>query len=119
MREDTMTRTILIAAAAIALSAGAAFADPIEGNWKTEAGSTAQIASCGGRFCITLVSGEHKGKQIGKMQADGGAKYSGQITDPSNNKTYKGKASITANALKMSGCVLGGLICKSQTWQRM
>ena len=37
-----------------AMLTGAAYADPIEGNWKTEAGSTAAIAPCGGSFCITL-----------------------------------------------------------------
>lgn len=114
-----MIRRIFLAAAALVALTGAALADPIEGNWKTEAGSTAQIAPCGNAFCITLVSGEHSGKQIGQMQPAGGSNYSGNITDPNNDKTYKGKASISGNSLKMSGCVLGGLICQSQTWTKM
>lgn len=113
-----MFRRLSVAAAASILMAGAACADPIEGNWKTEAGSTAQISSCGGGFCIKLISGSHSGKQIGKMSGSGGS-YSGTITDPSNDKTYKGKASISGSTLKMSGCVLGGLICKSQSWKRL
>jgi uncharacterized protein (DUF2147 family) len=100
------------------LTTGIAYADPIEGNWKTEAGSTARISACGGAFCIKLVSGNHSGKQIGKMTASGGS-YSGTITDPNNDKTYKGKASISGSTLKMSGCVLGGLICKSQSWAKL
>ena len=113
-----MFRRMSIAVAAVAMMAGAAYADPIEGNWKTEAGSTAQISACGSAFCIKLVSGGHSGKQIGKMTASAGS-YSGTITDPANDKTYKGKASISGSTLKMSGCVLGGLICRSQSWNKL
>ncbi|TIU33013.1 MAG: DUF2147 domain-containing protein, partial [Mesorhizobium sp.] len=41
------------------------------------------------------------------------------ITDPETDKTYSGKATISGASLKMSGCVLGGLICKSQTWHKL
>ena len=83
-----------------------------------------QIGSVGnahinGPFAITLKTGTHAGKRIGTMNADGGGKYSGKITDPANDKTYSGKATLSGNALKMSGCVLGGLICRGQNWQRM
>jgi uncharacterized protein (DUF2147 family) len=113
-----MFRRLSLAVAASILTTGIAYADPIEGNWKTEAGSTAQISGCGSGFCIKLVSGKHSGKQIGKMTASGGG-YSGTITDPNTDKTYKGKASISGSTLKMSGCVLGGLICKSQSWAKL
>jgi uncharacterized protein (DUF2147 family) len=108
-----------VAAAASILMVGATYADPIEGKWKTEAGSTAQISACGGAFCIKLVSGSHSGKQIGKMTAGGANSYSGTITDPANDKTYKGKASLSGGSLSLSGCVLGGLICRSQTWNKL
>ena len=111
-------RTSLIAAATL-LMAGVAAADPIEGNWKTQSGATAAIGDCGGGFCITLKSGKHKGKGIGKMSAQGGNEYSGSITDPETDKTYSGKASLNGSSLKMKGCVLGGLICKSQTWSKL
>ena len=113
-----MMRKLLLAAA-IVLTAGAAYADDIEGNWKTQSGNSARIAGCGGAFCIKMTSGEHKGKSIGNFTASGGGKYSGKITDPADDKTYTGKASLSGNVLKMKGCVLGGLICKSQTWNRL
>ena len=97
----------------------AAHADPIEGDWRTEAGSTAAIGACGSGYCITLKSGAHAGKRIGTFRADGGNRYSGKITDPSNDRTYTGKATLAGSTLKMSGCVLGGLICKSQNWKKM
>lgn len=110
-------RTLIIAAA-LALSALAAqAAEPIEGNWKTASGATAQIAPCGGSFCVTLKSGKHNGKQIGKM-AGSGDSYSGEITDPENDKTYSGSGTVSGNSLKMKGCVLA-VLCKSQTWTRL
>ena len=114
-----MLRIMTIAMTATLSLAGAALADPIEGNWRTEAGTTAAIAPCGGGFCITLKDGAHAGKKIGSFNADGGNAYSGKITDPANDKTYSGKASLSGSALKLSGCVLGGLICRSQNWKKL
>jgi uncharacterized protein (DUF2147 family) len=98
---------------------GMAFADPIEGNWKTASGATAAIAGGGDSFSITLKSGKHAGKRIGSFKAAGDSKYTGNITDPETDKTYSGKASLSGSSLKMSGCVFGGLICKSQTWSKL
>ena len=112
-------RLVPLAVAALFAATGVAFADPIEGNWRTEAGPTAQISSCGGSFCIQKKSGKHAGKSIGKLGAAGGGTYTGSITDPSNDKTYSGKAALAGNRLKLSGCVLGGLICRSQNWSKL
>lgn len=105
--------------AAAMMLAGTAIADPIEGNWKTQSGETAAIGGCGGAYCITLKTGKHAGKQIGKMMVSGEGNYAGSITDPADDKTYKGKAKLNGSALKMSGCVFGGLICKSQNWSKL
>jgi uncharacterized protein (DUF2147 family) len=114
-----MIGKLSMAAASVLLFACAAYADPIEGNWKTASGATAAIADCGGAICITLKSGQHAGKQIGKMNANGANKYSGEITDPVDDKTYAGKATLSGSSLTMKGCVFGGLICKGQTWNRL
>ena len=116
--EDKMFRKMSLALAATMIMAGAAWADPIEGNWKTLAGSTAAIAGSGS-FSITLKSGKYSGKTIGSFKAAGDNKYTGTITDPETDKTYSGKATISGTSLKMSGCVFGGLICKSQTWHKL
>jgi uncharacterized protein (DUF2147 family) len=112
-----MIRTLILSGA-LMFAAGAASADePIVGNWKTAAGDTAQIASCGGRYCIVLKSGKYAGKKIGIL-AGSGVTYTGQITDPANDKTYSGSGNIFGNSLKMKGCVLN-VLCKSQTWTRL
>lgn len=114
-----MLRTIMLATATVAMMAGAVHADPILGNWKTQKGATAAITSCGGGFCITLKSGQHSGKRIGTFSASGSGNYSGKVTDPENDKTYNGKATLSGNTLKMGGCVLGGLICRNENWTRL
>lgn len=110
-------RHLLAAALLAGLAMPALAAEPIEGNWKTASGETAAIAPCGGGFCITLKTGKHAGKQIGKL-AGKGAEYSGSITDPAEDKTYSGSGSVSGNVLKMKGCVLS-VFCKSQNWTRL
>jgi len=113
-----MIRAFALAAAAVLCLSGAALAaDGIVGNWTTDSGETAAITG-GGPFRITIKTGKHAGKRIGSMNARGDDKYEGEITDPANDKTYSGKATLSGNSLKMSGCVLGGLICRSQNWKR-
>lgn len=111
-------RRLAVTAAALLFAAGGAFAQDITGNWRTDSGETAAITG-GGPYAITLKTGKHAGKRIGSFSAAGKNRYTGKITDPANDKTYSGKASLNGNNLKMSGCVLGGLICKSQNWKRM
>jgi uncharacterized protein (DUF2147 family) len=61
-----------------------------------------------------VLTGEYKGKSIGCMSGSGG-KYKGKVNKLDEGKTYTGKASVSGNSLKLSGCVAGGLICKSET----
>ena len=112
-----MIRKLIVAGALVAAMTAPALADPIEGNWKTQSGETAAISTCGGSYCIQLKTGKHAGKSIGKLKTDGSG-YSGKITDPANDKTYSGSASISGRSMKMKGCVLG-ILCRSQNWTKM
>jgi uncharacterized protein (DUF2147 family) len=110
-------RLVILAAAIAAFAGQAQAAEPIEGNWKTASGETAQIAKCGGAFCVTLKTGKHAGKQIGSLSGKAG-EYAGEITDPANDKTYSGSGSVSGDSLKMKGCVMK-ILCKTQTWSRL
>lgn len=112
-----MFRMIALTVAATMMLAGAAIADPIVGNWKTDSGAIAQIAASGGGFTITLRSGQYNGKRIGQMNPDGSNKYKGTITDPENDRTYSGNATLNGNRLAMQGCV-AAVFCRTQNWQR-
>ena len=50
---------------------------------------------------------------------DGNVWSGGTIYNAEDGKTYTGFIELTsANALKLEGCVMGGLICKGETWKR-
>ncbi|MEP3034310.1 MAG: DUF2147 domain-containing protein, partial [Pseudoruegeria sp.] len=58
------------------------------------------------------------GTQIIKgMTGSDAAGYSGgQIFAPDTGKWYRSKISRSGNNISVSGCVAGGLICRSQIW---
>ncbi|HMT15490.1 MAG TPA: DUF2147 domain-containing protein [Aestuariivirga sp.] len=112
-----MIRTLTAAAFAALVIATPALADPIAGNWKRPNGIVVRFVPCNAGFCAIVQTGPNKGKSAGKLSASG-AGYKGSLTDLENNKTYSGKGSISGSTLKVSGCVLGGLICKSENWTR-
>lgn len=120
-------------AMALALLAGAAAADPVEGTWKTQPDEGAyahvRMVPCGDKLCGVIVrtfnaSGEYESPNKGKtlvinMAPQGGGQYRGKVWRPSNNKVYTGKMALSGNALTLQGCVAGGLLCSSQTWSRL
>lgn len=126
-------KTITLAAAVLALWAGAAAADPALGTWKTQVddGAYAHVtmAPCGKAVCGTIArtfnaSGEYKSPNLGKtlvidMVPNGGGAYSGKVWRPSNDKVYIGKMTLSGDTIALKGCVAGGLICSSQTWTRV
>ncbi|MEJ1118486.1 DUF2147 domain-containing protein [Phyllobacterium sp. CCNWLW109] len=114
-----MKLKILLACASFALMTGSAMADePIVGSWKRPNGTIIQYSSCGGdKYCGTVMTGEYKGKSIGSMAGKDGS-YKGTVNKLDEGKTYNGKASAKGDTLSLSGCVMGGLICKSESLTR-
>ena len=114
-------KTMMMAAAGFGLMmAGTANADPIEGNWKMPSGYNARIAPCSAGYCLTYTTGPYKGKTFGTMKPSGGGAYAGSVTDyTKGGKQYSGKGKLSGNSLSVSGCVLGGLICRSQQLNRL
>jgi uncharacterized protein (DUF2147 family) len=53
------------------------------------------------------------------MKPDGAHTWSGQIYNAKNGKMYDAKVSLESDkALKVRGCILGGLFCGGETWAR-
>ena len=110
-----MIRSIALAlAAGIAFTGTAIAAEPIVGTWKRSNGTLIRYAASGGQFCGTVLTGEYKNQSIGCMKGSG-ASYQGEVKKLDEGRTYKGKASVSGNSLSLAGCVLGGLICKSES----
>ena len=112
-----MIRKLLLTAAVLFGATAVSNADAIEGNWKRPTGAIVKFQKCGGAFCAIVQTGEFAGQQAGSMSPKNGG-YRGSLTDLKEKKTYKGKAKISGSTLSMSGCVLGGLICKTEAWAK-
>jgi len=131
--------TALAAAGFMALTGTAAIAQDAKGEWvRPDGGSKIQINSCGGSLCGKLVwlkdprkdtenpdaskrSRPLVGVQIVQaMQPTGkDGQWKGKVYNAEDGKTYTGLMQLTsANKLKLEGCVMGGLICKGETWTR-
>jgi uncharacterized protein (DUF2147 family) len=114
-----MVRTLILSTAILACASFSAKADVIEGDWlrPDKDATIVRFQACSAGYCAVVQNGVHKGKSAGSMKGANGV-YRGSLTDLGENKTYKGKAKVTGDSADMAGCVLGGLICKHETWKR-
>ncbi len=126
-----------LGAMALMLWAGAALAaDPVEGVWQTKPDDNGnfgyvEFKPCGTMLCGVLVQAfdstgaERASDNIGKqlvwdMVAAGDGSYlDGKIWTPDRDKTYRSTMQVTGDTLSVSGCILGGLICRAQDWTRV
>ena len=101
------------------------------GQWNTEksekgAWLTVDIQPCGDQLCGTIVEAHEVEDpsivgtdMIKGMKKKSDTAYSkGKIYAPDTKKWYKSKMKMKDGDLKVSGCVFGGIICRSQTWTR-
>jgi uncharacterized protein (DUF2147 family) len=103
-----------------------ALADP-SGTWLRENGNArVRIAKCGDAFCGTLVwvKDPDSPSKVGQrvfydMKASGANAYAGRAFNPEDGKTYSGKMTVSGSSMTTSGCVLGGMICRSVNWRKV
>jgi uncharacterized protein (DUF2147 family) len=113
------------AAAATGFAPPAAAQD-VAGTWLRDTGaSKVRFAKCGEAVCGTIAwlkdaDGPAKlGQRIFyDMKPSGAGKWSGSAFNPEDGKTYSGTMTLSGDTLTTSGCVLGGLICRSVKWAR-
>ncbi len=121
-------------AAAFALLATAAAADPLEGLWRSapdDNGNSGliQVAPCGDALCGTLVrafgpdGAEIPSPNLGRQiiwdtRPEGGNEYRGRVYAPDRDQEYRSRLRLTGDRLSVSGCVLG--ICREGgVWTRV
>ncbi|WP_350333273.1 DUF2147 domain-containing protein [Coralliovum pocilloporae] len=116
-------------AAAILMAVSSSAQADATGVWRTEKGKDGaigivQIHKCGSQYCGKIVGAIGKKPRIGlvivkDMKKDGKTYSGGQIYAPDDDRWYSAKmVEQGAGKLKVSGCVLGGLICRGQVWTR-
>ncbi len=117
----------------LASPASATAKSTLEGRWK-KGNLVIQIAPCGPQLCGTIVSAS--AKQQSKAERGSGTEligarlirdigktgpntYSASVFLPHRNMHARGSIKqVALNTLDVRGCMLG-VICKSQTWQRV
>ena len=117
---------VVLAMAALASAMAAAAPQEAEGVWICENGaSKIRIAPCGDALCGVVIwlrsprSKAHVGQKIffDMVRADQNS-WTGHAFNPEDGKTYSGRMVVSGKKLRTSGCVFGGLICKTVYWAR-
>jgi uncharacterized protein (DUF2147 family) len=101
-------------------------AQEVTGTWLREDGSSkVQIGRCGEALCGDLVWVRERpadaplGQRVFyDMKQSSPGEWTGSAFNPEDGETYRGKMVLSGSRLTTSGCMLGGLICKSIRWRR-
>lgn len=125
----------VLALAALAAAPASADAPPPAAIWVNPAGSVrVRTGPCGDRLCGWVVAAS--AQAIADARAGGTAaligiellraytrtgptRWQGEVFVPDWNRTFFSRLEqLGPNHLRISGCIFGGLLCKSQTWTR-
>ena len=147
MKISRTTMAVTSSAVALALIwiAPARAADPL-GTWFTgDKKAKVRIVNCGDALCGTLSwlaepddpetnqpktdknnsdAAKKSRPLLGipivlNMKPSGDDKWQGKVYNAEDGGTYTGSFTMTgANTALLKGCVMGGILCKSQTWTR-
>ena len=97
------------------------------GTWtRPSTGTQVNFYDCGGKLCakITGVKDATKKGDVGKVIMSGADKsgdntWKGSLLSTEDGQTYNGVVTLEGpKALNLKGCVLGGLVCKGETWTK-
>jgi uncharacterized protein (DUF2147 family) len=131
-------KRIALLAALFCLGSAPAYAGDPAGDWLVEDGTAKiRIAICGGSLWGVVGWEKSPGKDTANpdpakrtrdtlgmpilidMKPSGPDKWSGQIYNAKDGKMYQASVELQSDqALKVRGCVLGGLFCGGETWAR-
>ena len=108
---------------------------PIEGRWKNPSGRvTVEIVACGEAYCGTVIAAAESAKADARrggtadlvgtqlmtgFKPAGPGKWRGRMFVPDINHRSKAELRlIGTDRLKVTGCMVGRMVCKSQYWTR-
>lgn len=117
----------VFAGAAILMSGFAAYAASPLGQWARADGiSRVKISNCGNKICATntWVRPDIEKEKVGdvlemSISPKGVDGYSGSAFDPQRNMTFSMTLKLKDDRMTTSGCVLGGILCRSVMWRKV
>lgn len=116
--------SVAIAAASFAcLSTVSARAESPNGTWLRDNGAHILAFDCGGGLGLKVTKSPEANK-VGKTimcgaTKSGENKWKGTVLNLDDGQKYSGYVTLSGGSLTLSGCVLGGIICKNDTWSRV
>jgi len=135
----SVVSTALLAAGLFTASPTLSLAADAKGDWvRPNGASKIRISTCGSALCGKLIwlraprndsqnpDASKRDRPLVGVQIVRSMKptsknnqWKGKVYNAEDGKTYTGFIELTsANKLKLEGCVMGGLICKGETWTR-
>jgi uncharacterized protein (DUF2147 family) len=117
-----------LALTAFVLTPSPSLADEVFGTWLRDTGDEqVKFELCGDAICgdiVWLKPGSGLNAKVGKrlffdMRPSGANSWTGKAASSDTGSIYSGKMSIEGFTLIISGCIAGGLICKSANWRRV
>lgn len=117
---STALATAAVASLAFAATASAGSAN---GTWLRDNGAHVLAFDCGGGLGLKVTKSPEAAK-VGKTimcgaKPSGANKWKGTVLNLDDGQKYSGYVELSGNSLTLSGCVLGGIICKNDTWSRI
>jgi len=129
----------LVAAAPLSaapVSAAHILAPPPEGMWLSPHNNVAvRTGACGDRLCGWIVWADREAQADARdggttrlvgtelledYRAEGEGQWRGTVFVPDLGRRFSSEISLLSpGQLRVKGCILGGLICKSQLWTRI
>jgi uncharacterized protein (DUF2147 family) len=115
-----------LATLAIVGAASMAYAGDPTGTWtRPSTGTVVKFYNCGANLCAKIVGVKDKSKQgtVGTVIMSGAAKtgentWKGDLLNTEDGQTYSGVVTLSGGGLSLKGCVLGGIVCKGETWSK-
>jgi uncharacterized protein (DUF2147 family) len=121
---------------AVAVPASASAQEVLEGQWQNAKGSVVvKVEPCGSTWCGFVIDATAKAKAgarkggtsnligtriLTNLRKTGDNVFKGQAFDPKRNVRVPATIRVVGpSTLSVKGCVLGGLICKEQRWNRV
>ena len=145
MATRSILTLVAVGLAAITLAgAGTAGAGEADGVWVVNDGQArVKVDSCGANLCGVVVwvadpidpeTGKPRldrhnpkpalrsrpilGLRLFELQPDGASQWRGQIYNSKDGKDYDITLKTEGNALAIQGCILGSILCRTQSWPR-
>jgi uncharacterized protein (DUF2147 family) len=118
--------SITVAAVTLIASLPAAAQDSAKGNWARSDGiARVAVSSCGEALCMKNIwikpgASEKVGEYlILNVKPSGEGVWKGSGRDPQRDVSFSAEMKVAGDNMTTSGCVVGGLVCRTTQWTRL